>query len=205
MTDESFSATPSTLNRDEFVARFGGIYEHSPWVAEQVWHNRGPHVDSVEGLASAMAACVDTAPHAQRLALIKAHPDLAGRAAVAGELTADSTVEQASAGIDQCSPQEYQQFQLLNDAYWEKFGFPFVMAVRNSNRQQILAAFERRLQNEVEVEFQTALEQIHEIARLRLQAMAANAPANCSQYPRRTSKTNSSRRSAEWPLATSRS
>lgn len=171
MTDDSFSAAPSTLSRDEFVARFGGIYEHSPWVAEQVWHNRGPHVDSVEGLASAMAACVDTAPHAQRLALIKAHPDLAGRAAVAGGLTTDSTIEQTSAGIDQCSPEEFQRFQDLNTAYRQKFDFPFVMAVRNSNRQEILQAFAERLQNDTETEFAEAIAQIHLIARLRLRAM----------------------------------
>ena len=171
MTDESPSAAPSTLTRDEFVARFGVIYEHSPWIAEQVWHNRGPHVDSVDGLASAMAACVDTAPHAQRLALIKAHPDLAGRAAIAGALTADSTAEQASAGIDQCSAEEFQRFQDLNVAYWQKFDFPFVMAVRNSNRQEILQAFAERLQNDVETEFAKAIQQIHIIARLRLQAM----------------------------------
>jgi OHCU decarboxylase len=172
MPERTFSEAPSALTRDEFIARFGDIYEHSTWIAERIWDNRGPQLDTVEGLASAMASCVDAAPHEQRLALIRAHPDLAGRAAVAGELTADSTAEQTRAGIDQCSEEEFQRFQHLNAAYWDKFGFPFVMAVRNSNRQEILLAFETRLQNDAESEFRAAIGQIHIIARLRLDAMA---------------------------------
>lgn len=172
MVDRTFSKAPSELARDEFVARFGEIYEHSTWVAERVWETRGPQLDTVDGLAGAMAACVDAAPHEQRLALIRAHPDLAGRAAVAGGLTADSTAEQARAGIDQCSEEEFQRFQYLNGVYWDKFGFPFVMAVRNSYRKEILQAFETRLNNDAESEFRTAIRQIHIIARLRLDALA---------------------------------
>jgi OHCU decarboxylase len=120
-----------------------------------------------------MADCVDNASVEKRLALIRAHPDLAGKAQVAGELTADSTSEQTRAGLDQCSADEYERFQSLNNAYHEKFGFPFVMAVRDSSRTEILAAFERRLQHDPNLEFETALAEIHKIASLRLQAMEA--------------------------------
>ena len=154
----------------DFVARFGGIYEHSPWVAQRA----AVHLeadDSLETIATVMADCVDNASREQQLELIRAHPDLAGKAQIAGELTADSTSEQASAGLDQCSAEEYARFQALNRQYNDKFGFPFVMAVRNSSRQQILEAFAARLENDRDVEFETALSEIHEIARLRLAVM----------------------------------
>jgi OHCU decarboxylase len=158
------------VDRQAFIARFGGIYEHSPWVAEQV-AELDPSVDDVPRLAELMADCVDNADTEQQLALIRAHPDLAGRAQIAGELTEDSTAEQSSAGLDQCSKTEYEKFQALNDAYKDKFGFPFVMAVRGSSRGEILDAFSKRLKNDYELEFETALEEIHKIARLRLEAM----------------------------------
>ena len=134
----------------------------------------GDDVDptDTEVLAQLFAACVDDAPRDRRLALIRAHPDLAGRAAVAGELTEESSEEQSSAGIDQCTPAEFARFQDLNERYKQKFEFPFVMAVRNSNRQAILSAFEERLQNSEEAEFARAIAEIHKIARLRLEAMA---------------------------------
>lgn len=156
----------------EFVEKYGGIYEHSVWVAEQAEPVIGGSTD-IEEIARVMADCVDNASREQRLALIRAHPDLAGKAQVAGELTADSTTEQSSAGLDQCTPDEYQRFQDLNRAYHDRFGFPFVMAVRNSTREQILAAFEERVGNNDDVEFETALAEIHKIARLRLKAMEA--------------------------------
>ena len=118
-----------------------------------------------------MADCVDNASRERQLTLIRAHPDLAGKAQIAGELTAESTSEQASAGLGQCTREEYERFQTLNERYRRKFGFPFVMAVRDSSRGEILAAFERRLENGYETEFESALVEIHEIARLRLQAM----------------------------------
>jgi OHCU decarboxylase len=118
-----------------------------------------------------MADCVDNASVETQLALIRAHPDLAGKAQVAGELTEDSTTEQASAGLDQCSAEEYERFQSLNADYHEKFGFPFVMAVRDSSRVEILDAFGKRLGNDPNTEFETALAEIHKIARLRLEAM----------------------------------
>lgn len=151
----------------DFVKRYGDIYEHSAWVAERA----EPYVaddGDVDAVARVMADCVDNASLEQQLELIRAHPDLAGKAQIGGELTADSTSEQASAGLDQCSADEYGQFQRLNDEYGEKFGFPFVMAVRDSGRSEILAAFERRLGNDPATEFETALSEIHKIARLRL-------------------------------------
>lgn len=162
------------MSANAFVDRFGGIYEHSPWVAERAASVLEDSA-TTEQLASVMADCVDNASVEQQLALIRAHPDLAGRAQIAGELTAESTEEQASAGLDHCSPEEYEQFQSLNTAYKEKFGFPFVMAVRGSNRAEILAAFERRLQHDYATEFETALTEIHKIARLRLEAMETDS------------------------------
>ena len=162
------------MDIEDFVARYGGIYEHSPWVAECAARD-GADADDIEDIAQVMADCVDNAAEERQLELIRAHPDLAGRAQIAGELTADSTAEQASAGLDQCSRVEYERFQALNDAYREKFGFPFVMAVRGRDRSEILDAFSARLQNDYDVEFETALSEIHQIARLRLEAMEASA------------------------------
>ena len=158
------------MSVQDFIERFGGIYEHSPWVAELAAPVLGDDA-SVDEIARIMADCVDNASRERRLELIRAHPDLAGRAQVAGELTAESTVEQSSAGLDQCTPEEYASFQRLNDAYHQKFEFPFVMAVRGSSRTDILEAFEKRLENDYDVEFETALVEIHRIARLRLEAM----------------------------------
>ena len=170
----------NAMSSAAFIERFGGIYEHSPWVAERAAKILDGDA-STEQLASVMADCVDNAAVEQQLELIRAHPDLAGRAQIAGELTADSTQEQASAGLDRCTPEEYEQFQSLNTRYKDKFGFPFVMAVRGSNRTQILDAFESRLQHDYETEFETALEEIHKIARLRLEAMGAGY--ECGPHP----------------------
>ena len=158
------------MDVQEFISKYGGVYEHSPWVAESVAADAAD-VDDIDGLAALMVDCVDNAAPEKQLALIRAHPDLAGKAQVAGELTPDSTDEQASAGLDQCSKVEYERFQALNDAYKEKFGFPFVMAVRGSSRTEILEAFSDRLRNDYDAEFETALAEIHKIARLRLEAM----------------------------------
>ncbi|MDH3430874.1 MAG: 2-oxo-4-hydroxy-4-carboxy-5-ureidoimidazoline decarboxylase [Gammaproteobacteria bacterium] len=155
----------------EFIARYGGIYEHSRWVAEEA-APIAAELDDPEKIAAIMADCVDNASAQRQLALIRAHPDLAGKAQIAGELTKESSSEQESAGLDQCTPEEFAEFQTLNRDYHEKFGFPFVMAVRGSGRAEILAAFEHRLANDRETEFETALAEIHKIARLRLHAMA---------------------------------
>jgi OHCU decarboxylase len=156
---------------DKFVSRYGGIYEHSPWVAEQAQAVLAGADADHELLAGLMADCVDNASVEKQLELIRAHPDLAGRAQVAGDLTADSSEEQSRAGLDQCTADEYQQFQSLNSAYKEKFGFPFIMAVRQSSRLEILQAFAARIENDYDEEFETALQEIHKIARLRLAAM----------------------------------
>jgi len=158
-------------SREEFVDRYGGIYEHSPWVAEES-HELAAKLEGLDELAAIFASCVDQADNEQKLALIRAHPDLAGKAAVSGDLTDESSAEQASAGIDQCSQEEYEQFHDLNRKYKDKFGFPFVMAVRDSNRYEILASFETRLKNDSQTEFDTAIKEIHKIARLRLQELS---------------------------------
>ena len=168
-----FSPLPREMSRRDFVARFGGIYEHSPWIAEALY-DRGlsPAEDGPEGLATAMAAILAGSDEAGKLELIRAHPDLAGRTAIAGDLTEASKSEQAGAGLDRCTPEEYQRFQALNAAYKQKFGFPFILAVAGKTRHQILDAFEARIGNDRENEFRTALEEIDRIARRRLEAMA---------------------------------
>ena len=158
------------MSQPEFIARFSGIYEHSAWVAEEAAPIVADSRD-LDTIATVMADCVDNAATEKQLELIRAHPDLAGKAQVAGELTADSTSEQSSAGLDQCSAEEYEMFQTLNTEYHDKFGFPFVMAVRNSSRAEILEAFASRLENDPDTEFETALAEIHTIARLRLRSM----------------------------------
>ena len=160
------------LSEADFLATFGGVYEHSRWVAEAVADKRGA-AGTVDELAAMMAAVVEHAGHDAQLALIRAHPELAGRVAAGDALTAASSEEQASAGLDQCTPAEYERLQALNCAYREKFGFPFVLAVRGRTRADVIASLERRLANDSEVEFRAALDQIHTIARLRLQAIAA--------------------------------
>ena len=162
------------MTTHDFISRYGGVYEHSPWVAEQA-AGVAAGIDDPVRIAELMADCVDNADTERQLALIRAHPDLAGRAQVAGKLTDESTAEQASAGLDQCSKVEYERFQALNDAYKEKFGFPFVMAVRGSSRGEILDAFGQRLQNDYDLEFETALAEIHKIAKMRLEAMESDA------------------------------
>lgn len=158
------------MSTADFVKRFGGVYEHSPWVAERAAQHLGKTMD-YDQIAELMMDCVDNASRERQLALIRAHPDLAGRAQIADELTADSSAEQASAGLDRCSTAEYDAFQDLNTRYKEKFGFPFVMAVRNRSREEILEAFSARLNNDAPVEFENALAEIHKIARLRLEAL----------------------------------
>lgn len=172
-TMRTLSPAPTSLSREEFVACFGGVYEHSPWIAEAAYES-GLQVeaDAPDGLAATMQAIVDASGHARQLELIRAHPDLAGKAAVAGTLTRESTDEQASAGIDQCTTEEFARFEDFNTRYKRKFGMPFIMAVRGANRHEILAAFESRLKNPKTTEFATALAEVHKIARLRLQAMA---------------------------------
>jgi OHCU decarboxylase len=161
------------MSEEEFVERFAGVYEHSPWIPRRTYQ-RGltAEQDTVAGLAAAMAETVARADHERQMTLIQAHPDLAGKAAQSGELTEESTSEQAGAGIDQCTAEEFERFQRYNDEYTRKFAFPFIMAVKGSNRHAILAAFEERLANNAETEFRRALTEIDKIARFRLDALA---------------------------------
>lgn len=164
--------TPSVLDRDAFVAAFADIYEHSPWVAQRTFErSTASERDQVETLHRRMSEVLLHASPAEQLALINAHPDLAGKAAVQGELTEASTSEQAGAGIHQCSAEEFARFTALNDAYKTRFKFPFIMAVRGSNRHEILAAFEQRIHNDQQTEFNEALAQINQIALFRLQQL----------------------------------
>lgn len=161
---------PIALSRDAFIDRFGSMYEHAHWVADEVFDTVEPGV-SAEQLATQMQAVVDAAPVTQQLALLRAHPDLAGRLALAS-LTTHSQEEQTGAGLDQCTPEELAEFQQLNAQYLETFGFPFIFAVRGFHRTDILAAFRQRVRHDRETEFQTALNQVHRIARLRLEALS---------------------------------
>jgi len=163
---------PSSLDRAAFVECFGGIYEHSPWVAEAVF-DAGLTVatDSPDGMAACMAATVEAAGPERQLVLLRAHPELAGKLAIGGRLTAESQTEQASARLDRCSPDEFARFNRLNAEYGAKFGFPFIIAVRGLQRTDVLAAFEQRSGHTAEREFRTALDQVHKIARLRLAAL----------------------------------
>lgn len=163
---------PAQMSREEFVAHFSDIYEHSPWVAERAYDDGLSETDNrIEELHQRMAGILLQADVKEQLALINAHPDLAGRAAVNGELTAASTAEQAGAGIDQCSPEEFKQFTQFNNSYKERFKFPFIMAVKGANRYQILESFEMRLGNDSAAEFAKAIEEINKIALFRLQDM----------------------------------
>lgn len=163
------SIQPSTLTRDAFIARFGPVYEASLWVAEAVWPAaaRG-ELDAPQALARAMREAVDDATRAQRLALIRAHPQLA---VARGAMAEASIREQRGAGLDQCSPDELTAFRSLNAAYLARFGHPFIVAVAGLSRGDILAAFAARLENDAEAEFATAMEQIHRIAGFRLAAL----------------------------------
>jgi 2-oxo-4-hydroxy-4-carboxy-5-ureidoimidazoline decarboxylase len=149
-----------------FMAALGEVYEHAPWVAQAASRQR-PFA-TLAALHAAMMATVRAAPPDQQLALINGHPDLAGKAARAGTMTVDSKAEQASAGLDRLSEAEFAQFHRLNNAYREKFGMPFIICVRRHSRDSILQQFERRLQNTMAAETETALGEIFRIAALRL-------------------------------------
>lgn len=175
MNDDNqyLNPAPSGMNESDFVATFGSVYEHSPWVARNAWQQgiTAEH-DCVAGLASTLAAQVENAGEAAQLELIRLHPDLGGKAATAGEVTSDSAREQSGAGLNNCTPAQYERLQQLNADYTDKFGFPFVVAVKGLNREDILAAMAERLGNDTTTEQRRALDEIHKIARLRLAAMA---------------------------------
>ena len=163
---------PSEMGRERFVERFGSVFEHSPWIAEAAFDaGLGAAGDTAGGLHQAMCAAFRTAGPEHRLAVLRAHPDLAGKLAAARRLTAELTAEQASAGLDALTDDERARFTRLNAEYVEKFGFPFIIAVRGLGKEQILAAFERRLENSRDAEFESACAQVERIARLRLEEM----------------------------------
>jgi 2-oxo-4-hydroxy-4-carboxy-5-ureidoimidazoline decarboxylase len=163
------SLTLSQLNRfdrTEFARAAGPVFEHSPWISETTWAKR-PFAN-LEKLHAALCETVKNSGKKKQLALIRAHPDLVGRAAAAGTLTRESAREQAGAGLNKLSPEEAALFQNQNTAYKNKFGFPFVICARLNKKRAILAGFERRLKNSREQEIKTALEEIFKIAELRL-------------------------------------
>lgn len=160
------------ISRQEFVSRFGGVFEHSPFIAERA-HDDGFVGEelTVDRVHTALVAIFRAASPEERLGVLRAHPDLAGRLAIAGELTEDSKKEQAGAGLDRLSAEEHARFTELNAAYVEKFGFPFIIAVKGLNKDDILAAFEERIANTGDAEFATATAQVERIALLRLTAL----------------------------------
>ena len=157
------------MDATSFVGLLGGVFEHSPWVAQRVVSQR-PFATLAQ-LHAAMVSAIEGAGTQAQLRLIQAHPELAGKAALRGELTAESTREQSGAGLDQCSPEEFAALQRLNTDYKARFGFPFIVAVRGHTRQSIIALMGQRLANSVEVESKECLQQIYRIGLLRLQDM----------------------------------
>jgi len=161
----------NAADRAAFTRSLGAIFEQSPWVAERAWARR-PYA-TVRDLHASMVAAVGEAPVKDRVTLLRAHPDLAGKAALAGAMSEHSVAEQAAAGLDRLTAEEYERFHRLNTAYREQFGFPFIIAVRHHDKAGILAAFERRLGHSREQEIEAALAQVAEIAWLRLQALVS--------------------------------
>lgn len=166
-----------------FVERFGGIFEHSAWVAEDAlkWLPDGPQTAAT--VHAAMVRAFRAASAEKRMQVLRAHPDLAGRLAIAGGLTADSKAEQASAGLDRLTPEEHERFTTCNAIYTDKFGFPFIIAVRGRTKDDILAAFQARLDNTPDEEFATATAEVETIARLRLEALLGGSEPESQPGP----------------------
>jgi OHCU decarboxylase len=161
----------NALDAAGFTAALGGIFEHSPWVAEGAAAARP--FDSVASLHAAMVRVMRGASHASQLALLRAHPELAGRAMVAHSLTAESTNEQTRSGLTQCSPEEFARLTDLNARYNARFGWPFILAVRHLNRTTIIDTFARRLDSSAADEFEECLANIEKITRWRLDDLIA--------------------------------
>lgn len=163
---------PSQMSADRFVQQYGSIFEHSAWIAKAAHAMElGPAHDTAVGLHSVLARVFRSASKAQKLEVLNAHPDLAGKLAAAGALTNESTSEQASAGLDLLTDQERSTFQSLNTEYVKKHGFPFIIAVRDHDKASILRAFKRRIDNSSETEFQESCRQVERIAAIRLEAI----------------------------------
>ena len=160
---------PSRMEKDAFVAAYGGVFEHSAWIAERAFNlELGPAHDTAGGLHNALTRMFRSASEEERLGVLTAHPDLAGKLAQAKRLTQESTSEQASAGLDALTDAERSGFTDLNTRYTQKFGFPFIIAVRDHDKASILRAFERRIEQERDVEFAEACRQVERIAEFRL-------------------------------------
>ncbi|MEP2983603.1 MAG: allantoinase PuuE [Roseibium sp.] len=160
---------PSDMDRGTFVAEFGGMFEHSPWIAEGAFDlELGATHDNAAGIHNALARVFRNASEEQRLGVLTAHPDLAGKLAAAGRLTKESTAEQAGAGLDLLTDEERETFQNLNAEYVERHGFPFIIAVKDNTKSSILEAFHRRIKNDRDTEFSEACRQVERIAELRL-------------------------------------
>lgn len=160
---------PSEMDRATFVSEFGGVFEHSPWIADGAYDlELGPSHDTAPGVHQMLARVFRSAAADKRLGVLTAHPDLAGKLAEAKRLTAESTAEQASVGLDDLTDDERAAFTALNDTYTSKFGFPFIIAVRDNTKASIMAAFQRRIAQDRETEFSEACRQVERIAELRL-------------------------------------
>lgn len=164
------------VDRVDFLQAYGGVFEHSPWVAERAYDS-GVIADPLTSGAvhAAMCEAFRGGTRDERMAVLRAHPDLAGKLAVAGELTEDSRNEQAGAGLDRLSEDEHAEFTRLNNHYMNHFGFPFIIAVKGLDKNSILTAFRTRIANSVDEEFSTACGQVEKIARLRLEALLPQA------------------------------
>lgn len=169
MPDKISLASLNQYSKDQFIESLGGIFEHSPWVADLIYEDRP--FETIAQLQQTMIEAVQHSPEFQRMALICNHPELAGKEAAAGTLTEDSRQEQSRAGLDQCTTADLAQLQSLNLAYRKKFEFPFVIAVTGLNKDQIIAALESRLKNSFNVEFDTSIAEIGKIGTIRLNAL----------------------------------
>nr|WP_272212196.1 2-oxo-4-hydroxy-4-carboxy-5-ureidoimidazoline decarboxylase [Marinicella sp. W31]MDC2878107.1 2-oxo-4-hydroxy-4-carboxy-5-ureidoimidazoline decarboxylase [Marinicella sp. W31] len=162
------------ISRADFVSRFGGVFEYSPFIAERAY-DQGLVTEPLTagGVHDALCTVFRASSREERLGVLREHPDLAGKLAVSGELTEESRREQAGAGLDRLSPDEHAEFTELNSAYIEKFQFPFIIAVSGLNKDDILAAFKRRIENSADEELATASLQVEKIAGFRLQSLLA--------------------------------
>lgn len=169
MEDKMLAEKPSAMSQEHFLKVYGSVYEHSPWVAETVYNDKDVgNIDTVWTLYAAMRMAVDMADRGMQLSLIRAHPELAVKTP---DMAQASISEQSAAGLDQCSNEELTAFKRLNQEYREKFGFPFIVAVKGMTRAEILDVFKKRLENDPDTEFANALQQIHKIARFRLEKL----------------------------------
>ncbi|MFQ3186748.1 MAG: 2-oxo-4-hydroxy-4-carboxy-5-ureidoimidazoline decarboxylase [Marinomonas primoryensis] len=168
-------AVYSQLSEADFVSLFSDIYEHSAWVAEQLWRQKAEqpegYFDHLEKINAQMVTIVEQSSDELKLMLLRAHPDLAGKTALIGALTDASKSEQSGAGLDQCSEEELAYFLQLNDVYRAKFGFPFIMAVKGATKAQILEGFVERTPNDWQAEFGRAMSEVHKIAGFRLASL----------------------------------